>query len=57
MSNMARKHRLELAQNIKKIIDGKGKVPTIGYQKLFTEVKEGSDIVSNLQLDEFLTHK
>lgn len=47
MSSIARKRRLELAQFIKKLIDGKGKVPTVGYQKLFMELKESSDIVSS----------
>lgn len=46
LSSAARKKRVELAQAVKKLIDSKGKVPTVPYQKLFTEVKENSNIVS-----------
>lgn len=40
LSSAARKRRVELAEAVKKLIDVKGKVPTLNYQKLFTEVKE-----------------
>lgn len=46
LSNTARKRRVELAQNIKKLIEQKGKVPTLNYQKLFGEIKENSNLVS-----------
>ncbi|KAI4468313.1 dna replication licensing factor mcm family member [Holotrichia oblita] len=45
LSSAARKRRVELAQSVKKLIEAKGKVPTINYQKLFTEVKEGSNLM------------
>lgn len=40
LSSAARKRRVELAQSVKKLIELKGKVPTINYQKLYAEVKE-----------------
>lgn len=46
LSSAARKRRAELAQSVKKLIESKGKVPLINYQKLFAEVKESSTVVS-----------
>lgn len=46
MSSAARKRRLELGQAVKKIIDEKGKVPHINYQKLFSELRDVSDMVN-----------
>lgn len=46
MSSAARKRRVELAQALKKLIDDKGKVPTINYQKLLEELKGSSQVVS-----------
>lgn len=46
MSSTARKRRLELVQAIKKHIEGKGKIPTINYQKLLNELKDNSNVVS-----------
>ncbi|KAJ8935380.1 hypothetical protein NQ314_012791 [Rhamnusium bicolor] len=45
LSSAARKRRLELAQSVKKLIEEKGKVPIINYQKLFTELKETSNMM------------
>ncbi|XP_060524654.1 DNA replication licensing factor MCM4 [Cylas formicarius] len=45
LSSTARKRRVELAQALKKLIDEKGKVPTLNYQKLFTELKEQSNVM------------
>lgn len=39
LSSTARKRRVELAQALKKLLDDKGKVPTVNYQKLFEEFK------------------
>lgn len=46
LSTAARKKRAELIVAIKDNLKKKGKVPTVGYQKLFMEIKEGSQIVS-----------
>lgn len=45
LSSAARKKRAELIQALKKIIESKEKVPTINYQKLFVEMKEGSNVM------------
>lgn len=45
LSSAARKRRVELAQALKKLIDEKGKVPTINYQKLLEEMKASSQVV------------
>ncbi|EFA06648.2 DNA replication licensing factor MCM4-like Protein [Tribolium castaneum] len=45
LSNAARKRRVELAQAMKKLIESKGKVPTINYQKLLAEMREGSSVM------------
>ncbi|XP_017777636.1 PREDICTED: DNA replication licensing factor MCM4 [Nicrophorus vespilloides] len=42
LSSAARKRRAELVQIVKKLIETKGKVPTLNYQKLLTELKENS---------------
>ena len=46
MSSATRKRRVEVAASVKKLIQGKGKVTTIQTQKLFSELKETSDLVS-----------
>ncbi|CAE1286900.1 MCM4 [Acanthosepion pharaonis] len=46
ISGAARKRRAEITQTLKKCIKDKGKVPTLKYQKLFEEFREGSDFVS-----------
>lgn len=45
LSSAARKRRLELCQSLKKVIETKGKVPTINYQKLFEELKNQSQLM------------
>ncbi|ERL88768.1 hypothetical protein D910_06150 [Dendroctonus ponderosae] len=45
LSSAARKRRVELAQALKKLIDDKGKVPTINYQKLLEELKGSSQVM------------
>lgn len=45
MSSAARKRRVELCQAVKKLIDTKGKTPTLNYQKFFDEVKENSNVM------------
>lgn len=46
MSLAARKRRQELAEALKKLIKGKDKAPSLNYQKIFTELKESSSVVS-----------
>lgn len=46
LSTAARKKRAELVESIKENLKKKGKIPTVGYQKLFSDIKEGSQIVS-----------
>lgn len=48
LSSTARKRRAELTQILKKMIEDKGKVPTINYQKLLEELKASSQLVSCL---------
>lgn len=57
ISGAARKRRAEITQTLKKCIKDKGKVPTLKYQKLFEEFREGSDFVSFFSLPKhfFLT--
>ncbi|KAK7865107.1 hypothetical protein R5R35_014639 [Gryllus longicercus] len=52
MSSAARKRRLEIAQALRKLIESKGKAPTLNYQKIFTEFKEGSDLMITRELFE-----
>lgn len=47
LSSSARKRRLETAQAVKKLIEEKGRVPVINYQKLYAELKDTSDMVNN----------
>lgn len=46
MSLAARKRRQELVEALKKLIKEKDKAPTLNYQKIFTELKESSSVVS-----------
>lgn len=50
LSSAARKRRVEVAQSLKKLIQAKGKVATLNFQKIFQELKESSDLVRELQL-------
>lgn len=50
LSSANRKRRMELAAEVKRLIESKGKTPTLNYQKLFSEVKENSKIVSDKQI-------
>lgn len=45
LSTAARKRRQELSQTVRQLIESKGKVPTLSYQKLLTELKESSSLV------------
>ncbi|KAF7281528.1 hypothetical protein GWI33_004564 [Rhynchophorus ferrugineus] len=64
LSSAARKRRIELAQSLKKLVENKGKVPTVNYQKLFEELKSQSqtmvtreqyeDALKDLQDDGFI---
>ncbi|KAJ8925954.1 hypothetical protein NQ315_009807 [Exocentrus adspersus] len=45
LSSAARKRRAELAQAVRKLIESKGKVPLINYQKLLIELKESSNMM------------
>ncbi|XP_076061551.1 disc proliferation abnormal [Oratosquilla oratoria] len=65
LSSAARKRRAEVAQSLKKLIQGKGKVTTLNFQKTFLDLKESSDLMitremfedalRDLQDDEFLS--
>ena len=46
LSANARKKRGEISQALRKMIESKGKVSTMNYQKAFNEFKQGSSIVS-----------
>lgn len=46
LSTAARKKRADLVASIKEHLKKKGKTPTVPYQKLFSEIKEGSQVVS-----------
>lgn len=46
LSSAARKRRVELAQALRKLIQAKGRVHTLNFQKVFQEMKENSDLVS-----------
>lgn len=46
LSTTARKKRAELVANIKDVLKKKGKVPTVSWNKLFSELRESSQIVS-----------
>lgn len=46
LSANARKKRTEIAASLRKMIESKGKVNTISYQKTFNEFKIGSAMVS-----------
>lgn len=50
LSSASRKRRIELAQTLKKLIQSKENVPTINYQKLFSEFKESSVLVNILRI-------
>nr|XP_022904084.1 DNA replication licensing factor MCM4 [Onthophagus taurus] len=45
LSSASRKRRAELSAAVKKLIEDKGKIPTINYQKLFAELKESSALM------------
>lgn len=45
LSSAARKKRVELAQALRKLIQAKGRVHTLNFQKLFQEMKDSSDLV------------
>lgn len=46
LSTTARKKRADLVASIKDVLKKKGKVPTVSWNKLFTEMRENSQIVS-----------
>lgn len=45
LSTTARKKRADLVASIKESLKKKSKVPTVSWNKLFTEIREGSQIV------------
>ncbi|KAF2900573.1 hypothetical protein ILUMI_05615 [Ignelater luminosus] len=45
LGSAARKRRIELAKAVKSLIEEKGNVPTINYQKLLAELKQKSDLM------------
>lgn len=65
LSSAARKRRAEVAQSLKKLVNTKGKVSTLNFQKVFQELKDTSDLMitremfedalRDLQDDEFLS--
>jgi len=65
LSSAARKRRAEVAQSLKKLVQTKGKVSTLNFQKIFQELKDTSDLMitremfedalRDLQDDEFLS--
>jgi len=65
LSSAARKRRAEVAQSLKKLVQTKGKVSTLNFQKVFQELKDTSDLMitremfedalRDLQDDEFLS--
>jgi len=55
MSGAARKRKAEVAASLKKLIQAKGKVPTVKHQKLFDDFKESSDFpITKEMFDEAL---
>lgn len=46
MSATARKRKEELAQALRKLIQSKGKAPTLKYQQLLDDLRAQSDTVS-----------
>jgi DNA replication licensing factor MCM4 len=47
ISRAARKRKAEVAHALKALIQEKGKVPTLKYQKLYEDFREKSDFVSD----------
>ncbi|XP_063225908.1 DNA replication licensing factor MCM4 [Bacillus rossius redtenbacheri] len=52
MSSAARKRRLELAQALRKLIESKGKVATLNYQRTFADMKESSQVMITREMFE-----
>ncbi|XP_043279134.1 DNA replication licensing factor MCM4 isoform X2 [Venturia canescens] len=52
MSSAARQRRTELTEILKKLIDSKGKVQTLSYQKVFAELKENSQTLVTREMFE-----
>nr|CAD7431940.1 unnamed protein product [Timema monikensis] len=52
LSSATRKRRLELAQALKKLITSKGQVKTLNYPKIFSELKEGSQVMVTREMFE-----
>ncbi|KAG7202389.1 hypothetical protein KM043_018706 [Ampulex compressa] len=52
MSSAARKRKQNLVEALKKLIHGKEKSPTLNYQKIFTELKESSDVLVTREMFE-----
>lgn len=48
MSATARKRKEEVAQALKKLIQSKGKTPTMKYQQLFDDLRAQSEAVNTL---------
>lgn len=45
LSGSDRKKRMELAKSLKDMIQAKGKIASVDYQKTFGELREASDMV------------
>lgn len=56
LSSAARKRRVELAQSLRKMIQAKGRVVTLNFQKLFQELKDSSDLVGCMSLPFIIYH-
>jgi len=52
LSSNARKKRGEIAQALRKMIESKGKISTMNYQKAFNEFKQGSSIMITREMFE-----
>ncbi|XP_014681589.1 PREDICTED: DNA replication licensing factor mcm4-A-like [Priapulus caudatus] len=55
MSSAARKRKVEIAQALRQLVQKKGKVATLNKEKIFQELREGSDMpVTRLMYDDGL---
>jgi len=52
LSSNARKKRGEIAQALRKMIESKGKISTMNYQKAFNEFKQGSSMMITREMFE-----
>ncbi|XP_065582979.1 DNA replication licensing factor MCM4-like [Artemia franciscana] len=52
ISSAGRKRRVEIAKALKQLIESKGSVSTLGYQKLYSEFREGSQLMITREMFE-----